>query len=87
MRVLPILREEEARAITTRLSEALGQVGSSVSTIHLQVVPAGLLVVARGGAHEGMCLIPHGHTVNWATLAHELQDESVLAEARQEIRV
>ena len=72
MRVLPILREEEARAITTRLSEALGQVGSSVSTIHLQVVPAGLLVVARVGAHEGMCLIPHGHTVNWAPMNYRM---------------
>jgi hypothetical protein len=85
MQVLPILHEEEARAITTRLSEALGQVGSSVSTIHLQVVPAGLLVVARVGAHEGMCVIPHGHTVEWATLAHALQDTSVLAESLEEV--
>jgi hypothetical protein len=85
MRSLPGLREDEARAITLRLSDALSQVGSSASSIHLQVVPAGLLVVARVGEHDGMCLIPHGHTVDWATLAHELHDESVLPNAREEV--
>jgi hypothetical protein len=32
-----------------------------------------------------MCLIPRGHTVDWATLAHELHDESVLPNAREEV--
>jgi len=83
MHTLPVLREEEALAITTRLSEALCRVGSSASTIHVQVVPSGMLIVARVGQHDGMCLVPHGHTVDWATLARALQDPSAIAAARR----
>jgi hypothetical protein len=72
------LSEPMAHAVATRVVRALSSAGASVTALHVQESPAGLLLTARFGDRTGSVVIPPGLTATWEAVAHDLLAESQL---------
>lgn len=71
----PALTRLEADAIAERVRQSVVALGVRLSTLHIEEVPSGLLIVARVGDRSGACLVPSGHTVNWRDIGLALVAE------------
>lgn len=71
----PALTRVEADAIAERVRQAVVALGVRLTEIHLEVAPAGFLIVARVGDRSGACVVPPHRDVQWTEIALALVAE------------